>query len=127
MMKQFSFDLQAARSLWQRVEQEASEEYSVALPALQRARERLDALDRDLGAAWTRLRAELASRSRNAKVTELREACRELEGEQKHAQAAVDQAERAVKQALERLQAARKNREIVERQFQNPCSHPHHL
>ena len=59
-MKAFRFTLEAVRTLRQRQEQEAQEQYAQALLARQQALNRLDAVQRELNAGFAELRAQLA-------------------------------------------------------------------
>src|SRR5436309_4418647 len=114
-MKPFRFTLEAVATIRQRREREMLETYAQSLLVRRRAWDRLAAIQHDLEAAWSRTRQELAKGCSASMMSQLREYNRLLEEERNRCETALRQAERAVNQALQRMLAARQQREAVDR------------
>lgn len=114
-MKPFRFSLEAVATTRRRLEQVALENYAQALLQRQSALTQLEAAQRELDAAWLRLRQTLTSGSAAAKVKQLRDQSRLLEEARSQREELLTQAERGVSQALQQMLGARQQREAVEK------------
>jgi flagellar export protein FliJ len=114
-MKPFKFSLEAVATTRRRKEQTALETYAQALLTRQAALTRLETAQRELEAAWLRLRHTLESGCSASAATRLRQESHFLEEERKLREEALMEAERGVGQALQQMLAARKQREAVEK------------
>jgi flagellar export protein FliJ len=114
-MKPFKFSLEAVATTRRRKEQTALEQYAQALLTRQSAFARLETVQHELEAAWTRLRQTLESGCSASAATRLRQESQFLEEERVAGEAALAQAERGVSQALQQMLAARQQREAVEK------------
>ena len=114
-MKPFRFALEAAATVRQRIEGEALETYARALLIQQQALRHFETAQRQLDAVWNQLRRELGAGCPAVKMTRLRGHAESLEDERKRRETALQQAERAVHHSLQRMLAARQQREVVEK------------
>lgn len=114
-MKPFRFALEAVATVRKRIEGEALESYAQALLFRQQALRQFEAAQRELNAAWDQLRRELGMGCLAAKMTRLSCHAEALEDECKRRQTALQQAERTVSHTLQRMLAARQQREVVEK------------
>ncbi|MFO1511537.1 MAG: flagellar export protein FliJ [Verrucomicrobiota bacterium] len=114
-MKPFRFTLEAVATTRRRLEQTALENYAQALLARQNALGQLEAVQRELDAAWLRLRQTLESGCSASAATRLRQHSAGLEEERHHREDLLTQAQRKVGQALQQMLAARQQREAVEK------------
>jgi flagellar export protein FliJ len=113
-MKAFRFTLEAVRTLRQRQEQEALEEYARALLARQQALEGLAALDQRIGQDFAQMRELLAKSCTAAQAAQAQNYHRSLEKKREESMGALGQAERRVNTASKAMLAARQQREMVE-------------
>jgi len=113
-MKPFRFTLEAVSTIRKRAERETLEAYAQSLLLRGRALERRQAIQRGLEAAWTRTRQESAKGCSASTISQLQGYTRLLEEECARCQAALQQAVRAVNQSLQRMLAARQQREVVD-------------
>ena len=114
-MKPFRFALEAVATVRKRAEGETLESYAQALLFRQHAWSQFEAAERELNAAWNQLRQELGTGCAAEKMTWLRRHAEALEEEHKQRLAALQQAERVMHQALQRMLAARHQREVVDK------------
>lgn len=114
-MKPFRFALEAVATVRKRIEGEALEAYAQALLFRQQALRQFEASQREQNAVWDELRRELAMGCPAAKLARLRGHAQGLEQECKRRHTALQQAERAVNAGLQRMLAARQQREVVEK------------
>lgn len=114
-MKPFKFSLEAVATTRRRAEQLALEKYAQALLARQNAFGQLERIQRELEAAWLRLRQTLESGCSASSATRLGQESSYLEEERKVRETALSEAERGVGQALQQMLAARQQREAVEK------------
>ena len=114
-MKPFRFTLEAVAIVRTRNENEALAAYARALLCRQRALDQVDAIRRELEAAWARARRDLAAGCPAAKMAQGCRHTQALEDEQVRLTDALQQAERAVNQMLQRMLAARQQREVVDK------------
>lgn len=114
-MKPFQFTLEAVATVRRRREGEALEGYAHALLAQQQAWRQLEATQRGLDVVWDQLRRELGMGGPAATLTRMRGQAEALDDERKRRETALQQAERAVQQSLQRMLAARQQREVVEK------------
>ena len=112
-MKPFRFTLEAVATIRKRVERETLEAYAHSLGFRRRALAQLEAVQHDLEAAWTQMRQELCCSA--SKMSQLRDYCQVLEKERARCAASLQEAERAVNQALQRMLAARRQHEVVDK------------
>lgn len=114
-MKPFRFPLEAVATVRKRTEGEALEAYAQALLSQQRALRQFEAAQRELEAVWDQLRRELGMGCPAAKMSRLRCHAEALDDGRKRREAAFQQAGRVVQQSLQRMLAARQQREVVEK------------
>jgi flagellar export protein FliJ len=114
-MKPFRFGLEAVATVRKRIEGEALESYAQALLVRQQALKQFETIQCDLTAAWDQLRRELGMGCPAARMTRLRGHAEALNDERKLRETALQQSERAVHQSLQRMLAARQQREVVEK------------
>jgi flagellar protein FliJ len=114
-MKPFRFSLEAVATTRRRAEQAALETYAQALLARQNAFTQLEAVQRELDAAWLRLRQTLESGCSASAATRLRQHSAGLEEERQQREELLTQAQRQVGQTLQQMLAARQQREAVEK------------
>lgn len=114
-MKPFKFSLEAVATTRRRAEQTAMEEYAKSLLSRQTAMSQLEAVQRDLDDAWSRLRETLESGCSASSVTRLRQQAQYLEEQRKSREEHLAQAELAVSHAMQQMLIARKQREAVEK------------
>ncbi len=113
-MRCFDFSLASVLTLRQGAEQAALKTYAEALLARQAAFLHVDWVHRELGANWTQTREAFASRCTAAKIDQLRKHASLLEDELVRRQAALSEAEREVSAALQKMLAARQQRQAIE-------------
>jgi flagellar export protein FliJ len=116
-MKAFHFTLESVRTVRQRQEQEAMEQYARTLLARLQALERLEAVQKQLTAGWQELRETLARGCEAASAAQMHEYHRSLEKRRDEYAVALGVAERRVNAAHHMMMAARREREIVEKCF----------
>jgi len=113
-MKAFRFTLEAVRTLRQRQEHEALEDYIRALLVRQQALHVLEAIDESIGRDFAQMRQLLAGSCTAARAAQAQNYHRSLEMKRDDAAAALAQAERRVKEASQAMLAARRQREMVD-------------
>ena len=91
------------------------QEYAEALLQRKLAMEKLAAIVREIAAAWTELRAEMAEGCAAARILRMQAYCTSLEVRRSDANVVLQAAERAVNQAMQRMLAARQQREVVDK------------
>ncbi|HZQ48493.1 MAG TPA: flagellar export protein FliJ [Verrucomicrobiae bacterium] len=114
-MKPFHFTLEAVRTLRQRQEQNAMEQYAQALLARRQILDRLNAVEQDLNAGWQELRGQLAKGCPASQAAQAHDYHRALGKRRDEAIAALGIAERRVNAALQAMLTARQQREIVDK------------
>ena len=118
-MKKFQFSLQALQTLRERQEQQALQEYSNALTAWERARDHVEAVHKELAAAWAeRQRSALASCSAG-ELDRSHAYCQSLERRKQAAEHAMKVARNRASQVFTKLLAARQARAVVDKFFEN--------
>jgi len=117
-MKKFRFTLEAVRTLRQRQEQVALEQYAGALRARQKALDALRDAERECTAAWTLRSERTASGAPAAHVAQVQEYCAAVESLKKQCNEAVATAQRVMDHMLENLCRARRAREAVDRFYE---------
>jgi flagellar export protein FliJ len=122
-MKAFRFTLEAARTVRQRKENDALEEYARALAARQQIFSSLEAMNARLSDDWSRIRQLLTGGCNGAEAVQAHSFHRSLEARRNECVAALGQAERRVQSALQAMRAAHQQREIVDiyREKQYAC------
>jgi flagellar export protein FliJ len=113
-MKAFRFTLEAVRTLRQRQEQEALENYARALAARQQVLDLLIELDQRIGRDFTQMRTLLTGRCTAAQAAQAQNFHASLEKKRDECVAALGQAERRVNAASHAMLAARRQREMVD-------------
>jgi flagellar export protein FliJ len=113
-MKAFRFTLEAVRTLRQRQEHEALEDYIRALLARQQALSVLEAIDRSIGRDFAQMRQLLAGGCTAAQATAGQNYHFSLEQMRDQGAAALGEAERRVNDASKAMLAARRQREMVD-------------
>ncbi len=116
-MKAFHFTLEAVRTLRQRQEQIAMEQYAQSLLARQQALDRLAAVQRELSACFQELRDKLAAGCAASIAAQAHDYHRALARRRDELSAALGLAERRVNAALQAMLGARQQREIVDKFF----------
>src|ERR1700722_15382162 len=114
-MKPFHFTLEAVRTLRQRQEQNAMEQYAQALLARQQTLDRLAGIERELHAGWQELRGQLAKGCTASRAAQTHDYHRALGKRRDEAVVALGVAERRVNAALQTMLTARQQREIVDK------------
>ena len=114
-MKPFHFTLEAVRTLRQRQEQNAMEQYAQALLARQQTLDRLDAIQRELNAGWQQLREKLGGGCAASQLAQANDYHRALGKRRDECMSALGLAERRVNATLQAMLTARQQREIVEK------------
>jgi flagellar export protein FliJ len=113
-MKAFRFTLEAVRTLRQRQEHQALEQYAQALLARQQALDALDAIEERIGLDYARMRRLLAGRCDAGEAAQAHSYHRSLEQRREDGVATLGLAERHVHAASQAMLAARQRREMVE-------------
>jgi flagellar export protein FliJ len=121
-MKSFHFTLEAVRTVRQRQEQEAMEQYAQALLLRRQALDHLNAAQRNLNTAWQELRALLAEKCTAANAAHAHDYQRALEKRCDECTADLGVAERRVNIALQAMLNSRRQREIVDKCFEKQKS-----
>jgi flagellar FliJ protein len=116
-MKSFHFTLEAVRTLRQRQEQKALENYARALLARQQALDRLDAVQREMNAGFVELRAKLTKGCAASEAAQAHDYHRLLAKRRDECTVALGVAERRVNAAMQTMLAARQQREVVDKFF----------
>jgi len=114
-MKAFRFTLEAVATTRKRMEHVALENYAQALLLRSGALRQLEVAQRELDAAWARMRQALSKGCPAAKAAQLRLQARLLEEDRRRCEEAFAHAERGVNQALQQMLAARQQREAVDK------------
>ncbi|HEX7653670.1 MAG TPA: flagellar FliJ family protein [Verrucomicrobiae bacterium] len=114
-MKGFSFPLESIRVLRQQRERAAQQRYSRAMAAADTAERTLQAAGSDLTGGYRTLEQELKQGTGSARILHLRTWCTVLESRVKECEAALLQARQAAAEALNFLNAARRDRETLDR------------
>lgn len=114
-MKRFRFTLEAVRTVRQRQEQDAMDQFARTLLARQQAVERLEAVQQRLTAGFHELRHLLSSGCEAATAAQMQAYHRALEKQRDECLAAVGLAERRVNAAFNVMLMARRQREIVDK------------
>lgn len=118
-MKPFHFTLEAVRTLRQRQEQNAMEQYAQTLLTRQQTLDRLDAIQRELNEGWQELRGQLARGCTASQAAQAHDYHRALAKRRDEAIVALGLAERRVNAALQKMLTARQQREIVDKCCEN--------
>jgi flagellar export protein FliJ len=113
-MKAFRFTLEAVRTLRQRQEHEALEQYVGALLERQRALNSLEAIEERISQDFARMRQLLGGRCGAGQAAQAHSYHRTLEKQRDDALAGLGLAERRVQAASRAMLAARQRREMVE-------------
>jgi flagellar export protein FliJ len=113
-MKTFRFSLEAVRTVRQRQENEALEQYAQALLVRKQAFDALEAMDGWLGRDSAQLQKLLADGCSGATAAQAHQFHRSLEKRRDDCIAALGAAERRVNAASQKMLAARQQREIVD-------------
>jgi flagellar export protein FliJ len=116
-MKAFHFTLEAVRTVRQRQEQAAMEQYAQALVAREQAVQQVNAAREKLNAARHEIRALLAGGYTASKAVQAQEHYRSLQQLLDQGVAALGLAECQVNTALNAMLAMRRQREIVDKFF----------
>jgi flagellar export protein FliJ len=117
-MKAFHFNLEAVRTLRQRQEQTAMEQYAQALALRQQAVNRLEAVSQELNEGWQELRSKLVKGCAASEAAQIQDYHRSLVRRRDDCTAALGTAERRVNAALQAMLAARQQRELVDKYFE---------
>jgi len=113
-MKAFRFTLEAVRTLRQRQEQEALENYARALLARQQVLDMLTDMDQRIGRDFVQMRKLLAGRCTAAQAAQAQNFHASLEKKRDDCVAALGKEERRVNTTSRAMLAARQQREMVE-------------
>ncbi|HEX3988053.1 MAG TPA: flagellar export protein FliJ [Verrucomicrobiae bacterium] len=124
-MKPFHFTLEAVRTIRQRHEQVAMEQYAQALLNRQLAAERLNSIQGELDACWKELRGHMVKGCSASTVSQAHDYHRVVTRRRDEGIAALGVAERRVNAAMQTMLAARQQREIVDKSFEKQKAHFH--
>jgi flagellar export protein FliJ len=116
-MKSFRFTLEAVRTLRQRQEQVAMEQYAQALAFRQQAYDRLEGVQQELNAGFRDLRARLAKGCAACEAAQAGEYHKSLARRRDECALALGHAERRVNAAMQNMLATRQQRELVDKYF----------
>jgi flagellar export protein FliJ len=116
-MKSFRFTLEAVRTLRQRQEQVAMEQYAQALAFRQQAYDRLETVQQELNAGFRDLRARLAKGCAASEAAQAGDYHKSLARRRDEFTLALGTAERRVNAALQTMLATRQQRELVDKYF----------
>ena len=122
-MKPFRFTLEAVRTLRQRQEQLAMEQYAQLLAARQQILLRLDTIQMELQDCWRQLGRQLAQSCPASQAAQAHDYQRLLAQRRDEAIEALGAAERRVHAALQVMLAARQQREIVDKSCDKQKAH----
>ena len=117
-MKPFQFTLEAVRTVRQRQEHNAMDQYARALLTRRQALERLDAIQRELNDGWKDLRGKLAAGCAASQAAQAHEYHRAVAKRRDEAITTLGVAERRVNAALQAMLTARQQRKIVDKSFE---------
>ncbi len=113
-MKAFRFTLEAVRTVRQRQENDALEQYARALLARQQVLDLLEAADARINEDWSHIRRLLAGGCNAARAAQAHHFHRSLEKQRDECVTALGEAERQVQAASQAMLAARPQRELVD-------------
>lgn len=117
-MKKFRFTLQAVRTLRQRQEQVALEQYAQALLAHRQTLEKLEAVQHELQMLWTQWQEKLAAGLPAVQLAQLQAYVYTVQERQREGEKAVAASLRRVNHQSKELLRARQQREVVDRYFE---------
>lgn len=117
-MKAFKFSLQPLRTLRERQEQAALQDYAGAIAARQQALDQLAAAEQARDGAWARWLQQVTEGSSALDLAQLHDFCASLERARLRCAGELRVAEDGMHAALERLLAARKATAVVDRFFE---------
>jgi flagellar export protein FliJ len=113
-MKAFRYTLEAVRTVRQRQERDALENYARALLIRRRALDVLEEVDESIGRDYAQMRRLLAGRCTAAQAAQAQAYHRSLETKRDGCLATLGRAERGVNAACKAMLAARQHREMVD-------------
>jgi flagellar export protein FliJ len=113
-MKAFRFTLEAVRTVRQRQENQAQENYARTLAARQQVLDLLETISYRIGCDFAQMRELLAGGCTAAQASQAQSFHRTLEKKREDCMAALGLAERRVSAASQAMLAARQKREIVD-------------
>jgi flagellar export protein FliJ len=116
-MRRFRFTLEAVRTLRQRREQVALEQYARAVRVWQSTLEALNEVQRQCEDAWQLQRERTQTGALAAHLAQVQDYCAALGTLKEHCEAAVAAARRVVDQKLEALHETRRARKAVDKFF----------
>jgi flagellar export protein FliJ len=122
-MKPFHFTLEAVRTIRQRQEQVALEQYAQALLNRQLAAERLNSIQAELDECWRELRGHMVKGCSASTVTQSHDYHRVVTRRRDEAISSLGVAERRVNAAMQMMLAARQQREIVDKSCEKQKAH----
>ncbi len=117
-MKVFKFSLQALRTLRERQEQTALQDYGKALQASEQARRKLESAQQELEVCWAGMRKKVADKCSAAELSHLTAHSHAVEKRRKECEHAAKVAANSAKQAFIKLLAARQARGVVDKLFE---------
>jgi len=118
-MKKFQFSLQALQTLRERQEQQALQEYSHALNAWETARDHVEAVHRELAAAWAERQRGALEDCSAGELDRSHAYCQSIERRKQAAEHAMKVARNRASQVFTKLLAARQARAMVDKFFEN--------
>jgi flagellar export protein FliJ len=121
-MKKSQFSLQALQTLRERQEQQAMQEYSNALTAWEEARDKVNALQKELEAAWAQMQRSALDNCAAGVLDHNQAYCQSVERRKRAAEHAAKTARNQASQVFTKLLAARQARAVVEKFFDNQKS-----
>jgi flagellar export protein FliJ len=113
-MKAFRFTLEAARTVRQRKENEALEEFARALAARQQMLDAIEIMDARISDDWAHIRRLLSGGCNALQAAQAHSFHRSLEARRNEAVAALGQAERRVQAASQAMLVAHQQLEVVD-------------
>ncbi len=124
-MKAFKSSLQALRTLRERQEQEALQEYGRTLQAQEQARTKLDGVQQELVECWVELHQLLEAGGAAEKLAHLQAYCQTVERRRRASEHALNVARNNARCAFTHLLAARQARTVVDKLIESQKRHYH--
>jgi flagellar export protein FliJ len=118
-VKPFHFTLAALQTLRERAEQRAEEQYGRALRNREQAIRQRDEVQRQLESGWATSQQELEAGVPQAQWAHTQAYCQQTVTRLRTCQVSVESAQAAANQCLQQLLQAQRDREVVDKYYQN--------
>jgi flagellar export protein FliJ len=118
-MKTFQFSLEAVRTLRQRQEQTALEQYAKAVQDCHQANAHLQSVQKQIESTWLELQTHVQAGAPSDLLQKLQSFCTVLDARRVDAEKAIETAKAAAHRAWEALLTARQHREAVDKFYEH--------